>query len=105
VVVPLRPSSEHILIVRVPGAVCHTGSPNLSFSILGGGLAESLTARVQRGSSETARCASKGGHQATPLSPLTALSTGSYNSVHYSAVHRIPLRFSCNLLIRSYING
>ena len=82
-VVPLRPSSEHILIVRAPGAEDHTGVSNLSFSLLGGGLVESPTARVQRGSSETARCASKGVHQATPLSPLTALSTGSYNPLTF----------------------
>ena len=31
VVVPLRPSSEHILIVRAPGAEGHTGFPNLFF--------------------------------------------------------------------------
>ncbi len=32
-VVSLRPSSEHILIVRAPGAQDHTGFPNLSFSL------------------------------------------------------------------------
>ena len=40
---PLRPLSEHILIVRAPGAVDHTGFPNLFFSLLGGGLVESPT--------------------------------------------------------------
>ena len=34
-VVPLRPSSEHILIVRAPGAEDHTGFLNLYFSLLG----------------------------------------------------------------------
>ena len=53
VVVPLRLSSEHILIVRAPGAVGHTGFPNLSFSLLGGGLVESPTARLQRGPSDS----------------------------------------------------
>ncbi len=86
VVVPLRPSSEHILIVRTPGAVGHTGFPNLSFPFLGGGLVESPTARVQRGSSETARCASKGGSPGHPLSLLTALSTGSYNPLTFPPV-------------------
>jgi len=81
-VVPLRPSSEHILIVRAPGAVGHTRFPNLSFHLfLSWGVAWSnpqlrasnehcFIVRVLR---------AKGVHQATPLSPLTALSTGSYN--------------------------
>ena len=44
-VIPLRPSSEHLLIVRAPGAEDHTGFPNLFFSLLGGGLVEFPTAR------------------------------------------------------------
>ena len=54
---------------HAPGAVGHTDFPNRSFSLSGGGLVESSTARVQRGSSETARCASKGGSPGHPLSP------------------------------------
>ena len=41
----LRPSMEHILIVRAPGAEDHTGFPDRPFSLLGGGLVESPTAR------------------------------------------------------------
>ena len=66
-VVPLRPSSEHILIVRAPGAVGHTGFPNPSFSLLGGGLVGPLTARIERALVYRARSASKGVHRATPL--------------------------------------
>ena len=85
---PLRPSNEHILIVRVPGAQDQRGCPS-SFSscglrehrkpsnlpshapstftppLTGGWPAWAPTARVQRAPSERARCASTGGQQTT----------------------------------------
>ena len=66
VVVPPRPSSEHILIVRAPGAVGHTDFLIYLSPSGGGGLVESPTARVQRGPSEAARCASTGGSPGHP---------------------------------------
>jgi len=48
VLAPLRQSSEHILIVRAPGARDQHGCHSTAF-----------TAYVQRGPSEAARCASK----------------------------------------------
>jgi hypothetical protein len=79
VVVPLRPSSEHILIVRAPGAVGHTDFLNRFFPSAGGGLVESPTARIERALFHRARSASTGDSPGHPLSLLTALSPGPYN--------------------------
>jgi hypothetical protein len=79
VVVPLCPSSEHILIVRAPGAVEHTGFPIYLHPSLGAAWL-SPPLRASREHRFTLRpLRAQGVHQATPLSPLTALSPGSYN--------------------------
>ncbi len=78
-VVPLRPSSEHILIVRAPGAVDHTGFPNLFFSLKGVAWLNPQLRASNEGLPRPRVARAKGVHQATPVSPLTALSTGSYN--------------------------
>ncbi len=64
-VVPLRASNEHRFTVRVLRAKGHTGFPNLSFSLspYRGWSVWSPTARVQRGPSQAARCASTGDQQ------------------------------------------
>ena len=78
----LRASNEHILIVRVPRAGGRPGHPSLFLPPTsdlarypsGMGADRSSTARVQRGESATARCASTEDHQAPspPKSPLPA---------------------------------
>ena len=73
------PPLSILLRPRVAQAQNHTGFLNLFFSLLGGGLVEPPTARVQRGSSETALREQRGLTRPPP-SPLTALSSGSYNS-------------------------
>ena len=44
------------------------------------------TARIEGAPFHRAPSASKGVHQATPLSPLTALSSGSYNPLKFLSV-------------------
>jgi hypothetical protein len=62
-VVSLRPSSEHILIVRAPGAQDHTGFSQSILLSLGGGLVESPTAHIHR----LFTCSLKGGLFGLPL--------------------------------------
>jgi hypothetical protein len=70
-VVPLRPSSEHILIVRASGAVGHVGFPSLPFFLLGGGLVEpQLRATFSR-----ARPLNTPKHAISPCEGLPILST------------------------------
>ena len=85
VVVPLRPSSEHILIVRAPGAEDHTGFLNLFFSLLGGGLVNPQLRASNEGLPRPRVARAQGVHQAAP-SLLTALSTGSYNPLKFLSV-------------------
>ena len=65
---PLRASNEHIPIVRVPRARGRSGYPShpskLARCPFRGGADGSSIARVQRGESATARCASTEDHQA-----------------------------------------
>jgi hypothetical protein len=68
VVVPLRPSSEHILIVRAPGAEDHTGFPDRPFSLLGGGLVNPPLRASNEGLPRPRVARTKGVHQAAPLS-------------------------------------
>src|SRR5204863_8553606 len=78
VVVPLRPSSEHILIVRAPGAEDHTGFPIYLSPSWWAARLTPPTARVQRGSRDRALREQRG-FTGPPVSLLTALSAGSYN--------------------------
>jgi len=92
VVVPLRPSSEHILIVRAPGAVGHTRFPNLSIHLFPSWEVVWLNPQLRASNEGLPRprvARAKGAHQATPPSPLTALSPATYNL----------FTFSCNRLI------
>jgi len=68
---PLRASNEHIPIVRVPRARGRSGYPShpskLARCPFRGGADGSSIARVQRGESTTARCASTEDHQAPSI--------------------------------------
>src|SRR5713101_1337256 len=73
-------------------AVIHSIDPSkLAYLLFTGGWPVwSPTARVQRGPSEAARCASTGDQQATLVPPLlTALSTGSYNLTYGLSYNRL----------------
>ena len=74
---PLRASNEHIPIVRVPRARGRSGYPShpskLARCPFRGGADGSSIARVQRGESATARCASTEDPSASTLKPPTFL--------------------------------
>ena len=83
--VPLRPSSEHILLVRTPGAEDHTGFLNLFLPSLGVAWLNPQLRASNEGLPRLRVARAKGVHQATP-SLLTALSTGSYNPLNFISV-------------------